>query len=58
MKTRIRGMPPTKRIELHMAPPKYTERRRSKPGSGHKRARNVMAPRRKMSVAQRLQQPE
>jgi hypothetical protein len=34
-----------RRIEIHLAPPKYTERRRARPGAGIKRARGVMAPR-------------
>jgi hypothetical protein len=39
------GAPP-RRVEYRLAPPKYTERRRSRPGGGRKRARAVMAPRR------------
>jgi hypothetical protein len=34
-----------RRIETRQAPPKYTERRRAKPGAGIKRAKAVMAPR-------------
>ena len=34
-----------RRIENRMAPPKYTERRRAKPGAGIKRSRANMAPR-------------
>jgi hypothetical protein len=45
MKTKRRFNLGTTRIEPRMAPPKYTERRRSKPGTGNKRARGVMAPR-------------
>lgn len=35
----------TRRVETRMAPPKYTERRRAKPGAGIKRSRASMAPR-------------
>ena len=45
MKAKKRGTLGTTRIELRLAPPKYTERRRSKPGTGNKRARGVMAAR-------------
>jgi hypothetical protein len=34
-----------RRVETRMAPPKYTERRRAKPGAGIKRSRANMAPR-------------
>ena len=33
-----------RRVELRMAPPKHTERRHARPGSGIKKARNVMQP--------------
>ena len=33
-----------RRVESRMAPPRYTERRRAKPGAGIKRARGVMVP--------------
>jgi hypothetical protein len=36
---------PARRVEVRLAPPKYTERRRGKPGSGHKRVRAVMSQR-------------
>jgi hypothetical protein len=45
MKPKDRGKLGTTRIEPRLAPPKYTERRRGKPGSGHKRPRAAMAPR-------------
>lgn len=38
------GVPP-RRVEVRLAPPKYTERRRGTPGSGRKRARAVMSQR-------------
>ena len=34
-----------RRVETRMAPPKYAERRRAKPGAGIKRSRANMAPR-------------
>lgn len=34
---------PPRRIDVRMAPPKYTERRRGTPGSGRKRGRAVMS---------------
>jgi hypothetical protein len=34
-----------RRVETRMAPPRYTERRRAKPGAGIKRSRAAMAPR-------------
>jgi hypothetical protein len=34
-----------RRVETRMAPPKYTERRRAKPGAGIKRSRASMAAR-------------
>jgi hypothetical protein len=34
-----------RRVETRMAPPRYTERRRAKPGAGIKRARAAMSPR-------------
>jgi nucleotide-binding universal stress UspA family protein len=34
-----------RRIETHLAPPKYTERRHARPGAGIKRSRGVMTPR-------------
>ncbi len=33
-----------RRVESRMAPPKYAERRRAKPGAGIKRSRANMAP--------------
>ena len=38
-----------RRVEFHVAPPRYIERHRSKPGTGGKRARAAMSrgPRRK-----------
>ena len=36
---------PTRRVDVHVAPPRYTERRRGKPGAGHKRGRAVMSAR-------------
>jgi hypothetical protein len=38
------GTPP-RRVEVRLAPPRYTERRRGTPGSGRKRARAAMSPR-------------
>jgi hypothetical protein len=32
-----------RRFEVHMAPPKYAERRHARPGSGIKKARGVMS---------------
>ncbi len=32
-----------RRIEIHLAPPKYTERRHARPGAGIKRSRAVMS---------------
>jgi hypothetical protein len=34
-----------RRVETHLAPPRYAERRRSQPGAGIKRSRANMAPR-------------
>jgi hypothetical protein len=34
-----------RRVESRLAPPKYAERRRAKPGAGIKRSRASMAPR-------------
>lgn len=34
-----------RRVEYRLAPPKYTERRRGRPGSGRKRSRANMLPR-------------
>jgi hypothetical protein len=34
-----------RRVESRLAPPKYTERRRTRPGAGRKRSRASMLPR-------------
>jgi len=36
-----------RRIEIHVAPPKYAERHHARPGAGIKRARATMAPKRR-----------
>ena len=43
--TLLQSTKTARRVEPRLAPPKYTERRRARPGAGIKRSRASMAPR-------------